>query len=48
VHKAAVVAVAPTDGKILFPAGFRELTDTRLGKEEFTAADNMLLIRRKW
>jgi hypothetical protein len=26
-------------GKSFFSAGFRELTDTRLGKEEYAAAD---------
>jgi hypothetical protein len=29
-------------GKSIFSAGFRELTDTRLGKEESAAADRML------
>jgi hypothetical protein len=29
-------------GKRIFSAGFRELTDTRLGKEESAAADRML------
>jgi hypothetical protein len=31
-----------------FSAGFSELTDTRLGKEEYAAADRMILIRRTW
>jgi hypothetical protein len=35
-------------GKGVFSAGFRELTDTRLGKEGYAAADHMLLIRRTW
>jgi hypothetical protein len=29
-------------GKSIFSASFRELTDTRLGKEESAAADHML------
>jgi hypothetical protein len=29
-------------GKSIFSAGFRELTDTRLGKEESAAADRIL------
>jgi hypothetical protein len=29
-------------GKSIFSAGFRELMDTRLGKEESAAADRML------
>jgi hypothetical protein len=29
-------------GKSVFSAGFGELTDTRLGKEESAAADGML------
>jgi hypothetical protein len=35
-------------GKSFFSAGFRELTDTRLGKEESVAVDHMLLIGRTW
>jgi hypothetical protein len=33
-------------GNSFFSAGFRELTDKRLGKEEFAPADHMLLIGR--
>jgi hypothetical protein len=35
-------------GKSFFSAGIRELTDTRLEKEEYAAADHMLLIGRTW
>jgi hypothetical protein len=35
-------------GKSFFSAGFRELVDTRLWKEEYAAADHMLLIGRTW
>jgi hypothetical protein len=34
--------IAGPRGKSIFSAGFRELTDTRLGKEESAAADRML------
>jgi hypothetical protein len=32
--------------KSFFSAGFHKLTETRLGKEEYVAADHMLLIGR--
>jgi hypothetical protein len=35
-------------GKSFYSTGFRELMDTRLGKEEFAAADHMLLIGHRW
>jgi hypothetical protein len=35
-------------GKSFFSAGFRELTDTRLWKEESAADDHILLIGRTW
>jgi hypothetical protein len=35
-------------GKRFFSAGFRELTDTILGKEESAASDHMFLSRRTW
>jgi hypothetical protein len=35
-------------GKSIFSAGFHKLTDTGLGKEEYVAADHMLLIGRIW
>jgi hypothetical protein len=35
-------------GKSFFSAGFSELADTRLGKEDYAAADHMLLIGCTW
>jgi hypothetical protein len=42
------IPVTGPRGKSFFSAGFSELTDTRLGKEDYAAADHMLLIGRTW